>query len=127
MKFKYTGIVILIVFITFLSASCGSSGGDGSDGGGIDSGDSTAKSSGNSTAEENGVTAAEENGDELTAAEISLLADPTSIAADGTSTSSITATLKTATGQGVPDIKVIFGTDNGCSIRVVAQYIVVFG
>jgi Bacterial Ig-like domain (group 1) len=69
----------------------------GDDGGGSDSGDSTA----------------EENDDGLTAAEISLLADPTSIIADGISTSTITATVKTATGQGVPDIEVSFGTDNG--------------
>ncbi len=96
MKFKYTGIVILIVLMTFLSAGCGSSGG-GDDGGGSDSGDS----------------AAEENDDGLTAAEITLLANPTSIIADGTSTSAITATVKTATGQGVPDIEVEFGTDNG--------------
>jgi len=39
MKFKHTGIVILIVLMTFLSAGCGSSGG-GDDGGGGDSGDS---------------------------------------------------------------------------------------
>ena len=96
MKFKYTGIGILIVFMTFVSAGCGSSGG-GDDGGGSDSDDSTT----------------EENGDGLTAAEISLLADPTSIVADGTGTSAITATVKTATGQGVPDINVEFGTDNG--------------
>jgi len=94
MKFKYTSIVILIVFMAFLSAGCGSSGGGDSD----SSSDSSA---------------AEENGDGLTAAEISLLADPTSIIADGTSTSAITATVKTATGQGVPDIEVEFGTDNG--------------
>ena len=31
MKFKYTGIVILIVLMTFLSAGCGSSGGGGDD------------------------------------------------------------------------------------------------
>jgi len=94
MKFKHTGIVILIVLMTFLSAGCGSSGGGDSD----SSSDSSA---------------AEENGDGLTAAEISLLADPTSIIADGTSTSAITATVKTVTGQGVPDIEVEFGTDNG--------------
>ncbi len=90
MKSKCTGIVILIVFMTFLSAGCGSSGG------------------GNSNS-----SATEENGDGLTAAEISLLADPTSIIADGTSTSTITAIAKTATGQGVSGINISFGTDNG--------------
>jgi len=95
MKSKCISIAILILLMVFFSvAGCGSSGG----------GDSDSSSDSSS---------AEESDDGLTASEISLLADPTSIVADGTSTSTITATVKTATGQGVPDIEVNFGTDKG--------------
>ena len=95
MKSKYNSIAIVILLIVFfLVAGCGSSGGGDSD-------------------SSNDSSAAEESDNGLTAAEISLLADPTSIVADGTSTSTIIATVKTATGQGVPDINVSFGTDNG--------------
>ncbi|MBC2695191.1 MAG: hypothetical protein HF982_07945 [Desulfobacteraceae bacterium] len=90
MKSKYTIIAILILLtVFFLVAGCGSSGGGDSD-------DATL----------------EDIDDGLTVA-VSVSADPTSIVANGTSTSTITAIAKTATGQGVPDINVSFGTDNG--------------
>ncbi|MEA2115263.1 MAG: Ig-like domain-containing protein [Thermodesulfobacteriota bacterium] len=96
MKFKYTGIVILIVLMTFLLAGCGSSGG-GDDGGGSDSGDS----------------AAEENGGGATAS-MTLSADPTSIPADGSGSTSITATLTDDAGNAVAQgTSVTFSTTLG--------------
>jgi len=97
MKFKYTSIVILIVFMTFLSAGCGSSGGGGDDGGGSDSGDSTAEESGG------GATAS-----------MTLGADPNSIPADGSSSTSITATLTDDAGNAVAQgTSVTFSTTLG--------------
>ncbi len=96
MKFKYTGIVILIVLMTFLLAGCGSSGG-GDDGGGGDSGDSTADESGG------GATAS-----------MTLSADPTSIPADGSGSTSITATLTDDAGNAVTQgTSVTFSTTLG--------------
>ena len=96
MKFKCTSIVILIVFMTFLSAGCGSSGG-GDDGGGSDNGDSTA----------------EENGGGATAS-MTLGADPNSIPADGSSSTSITATLIDNAGNEVAQgTSVTFSTTLG--------------
>ena len=95
MKFKYTGIVILIVLMTFLSAGCGSSG--GSSGGGSDSGDSTADESGG------GATAS-----------MTLSADPTSIPADGSGSTSITASLTDDAGNAVAQgTSVTFSTTLG--------------
>jgi hypothetical protein len=83
MKFKYTGIVILIVFMTFFSAGCGSSG--GSSGGGSDSSDSTA--------------------------EIILSATPENISPGGTST--ISAKVTDASGNPVDHEYVTFTLDIG--------------
>jgi adhesin/invasin len=89
MKFKCANIAILILFIAFLSAGCGSSGGGG------DSGAPTVE-------EDSGLTVA-----------VCVSADPTSIVANGTSTSTITAIAKTDTGEGVWGIEVSFVADNG--------------
>jgi len=94
MKFKHTGIVILIVFITFLSAGCGSSGGGDSD----SSSDSSA---------------AEESGGGATAS-MTLSADPTSIPADGSGSTSITASLTDDAGNAVAQgTSVTFSTTLG--------------
>ena len=92
MKFKCTSIVILIVFMTFLSAGCGSSGGGGDSTTTADTGDSTG-----------GATAS-----------ITLSADPTSIPADGSGSTSITATLTDNAGNAVAQgTSVTFSTTLG--------------
>jgi len=94
MKFKHTGIVILIVLMTFLSAGCGSSGGGDSD----SSSDSSA---------------AEESGGGATAS-MTLSADPTSIPADGSGSTSITAILTDDAGNAVAQgTSVTFSTTLG--------------
>ena len=87
MKFKYTGIGILIVFMTFVSAGCGSSGGGGDDGGGSDSGDSTT----------NGGSGA------IDSVSVTSGAPATGIVANGASQSLISATVLDTSGNNVAD------------------------
>jgi len=84
MKFKYTGIGILIVFMTFLSAGCGSSGGGG---GGSDSDDST--TNGGSSA--------------IDSVSVTNSAPTTGIVADGASQTLISATVLDTSGNNVAD------------------------
>jgi Bacterial Ig-like domain (group 1) len=98
MKFKYTGIVILIIFMTFLSAGCGSSGGGGSDGGGSDSGDSTAEENGDTT---------------VVLGKISLATSQVSVRSDNLDIATITATVLDTNNAVVEGVTVSFSANDG--------------
>ena len=97
MKFKYTGIVILIFFMTFLSAGCGSSGG-GSDGGGSDSGDSAAEENGGTT---------------VVLSKISLATSQVSVRSDDLDSATITATVLDTNNAVVEGVTVSFSAKEG--------------
>ncbi|MCK5507508.1 MAG: Ig-like domain-containing protein [Desulfobacterales bacterium] len=96
MKFKCTGIAILIFFMAFLSVGCGSSGSGSEPGSTTDTSDT--------------------NGTGITANTIDLRVSNPSVPADGYSTIMITATVKSATNQAVPDVDVMFETERGTII-----------
>ncbi|MEA1900347.1 MAG: invasin domain 3-containing protein, partial [Thermodesulfobacteriota bacterium] len=100
MKFKYTGILILIVFMTFLTAGCGSSGGGGDDGGGSDSGDSATNGGGGS---DSGDSATNGGGGTIDSVSVTNGAPATGIVANGASQSLISATVLDTSGNNVAD------------------------
>ncbi len=102
MKSKCTSIAIVILFMFFLSTSCGSSGG------GSESESTSGVSDTNGTDDTIGIG--------ITANKIDIRVSDTSVPADGYSTIMITATVKSATNQAVPDVDVTFETGRGTII-----------